>query len=31
MQTIAELPEFIRAAEKLLTHAERLDVVRYPD
>ena len=29
MQTIAELPEFIRAAEKLLTHAERLDVVRY--
>lgn len=29
MQTIAELPEFIRAAEKLFTHAERLDVVRY--
>ena len=23
MQTIAELPEFIRAAEKLLTKAER--------
>ena len=29
MQTIAELPEFIRTAEKLLTHAERLDIVRY--
>lgn len=29
MQTIAELPEFIRLADKLLTNAERLDVVRY--
>lgn len=29
MQTIAELPEFIRTANKLLSHEERLDVVRY--
>lgn len=29
MQTIAELPEFIRTSEKLLTNAERLDIVRY--
>jgi hypothetical protein len=29
MQTIAELPEFIRLADKLLTNAEQLDVVRY--
>ena len=29
MQTVAELPEFMRTAGKLLTDAERLDVVRY--
>ena len=29
MLTIAELPGFIRAAEKLLSEVERLDVVRY--
>jgi len=29
MQTVAELPEFIRAAERLLTESERQDVVRY--
>jgi hypothetical protein len=29
MLTIAELPEFIRHADKLLTVAERLDVIRY--
>ena len=29
MLTIAELPEYIRRAEKLLSHAERADVVSY--
>jgi len=29
MLTVAELPEFIRAAEKLLTESERQDVIRY--
>ncbi len=29
MITIAELPEFIRSAERLLSDAERLDVIRY--
>ena len=29
MLTIAELPEFIRAADKLLSEAERQDVIRY--
>lgn len=29
MLTIAELPEFIRSAEKLLSESERLDVIRY--
>jgi hypothetical protein len=29
MLTVAELPEFIRAADKLLTEAERQDVIRY--
>ncbi len=29
MITVAELPEFIRSAERLLSDAERLDVVRY--
>lgn len=29
MLTVAELPEFIRAAHKLLTEAERQDVIRY--
>lgn len=28
LQTVAELPEYIRAAERLLTEAERQDVVR---
>lgn len=28
MQTVAELPEYIRAAEKLLSEAERQDVIR---
>lgn len=29
MLTVAELPEYIRASEKLLTDAERQDVIRY--
>ena len=29
MQTIAELPEFIRTADKLLSEIERQDVIRY--
>ena len=29
MLTVAELPEFIRTADKLLTETKRLDVVRY--
>ena len=29
MLTIAELPGFIRVAEKLLSDSERLDVIRY--
>jgi hypothetical protein len=29
MITIAEVPEYIRQAEKLLTEAERLDVLNY--
>ena len=29
MQTLAELPEFIRMADKLLTEAERQDIIRY--
>jgi hypothetical protein len=29
MLTVAELPEFIRTAHKLLTEAEREDVIRY--
>lgn len=29
MLTIAELPEFMRAADKLLTQAERQDIIRY--
>jgi hypothetical protein len=29
MLTVAELPEFIRAADKLLMDSERLDVIRY--
>ena len=29
MLTVAELPEFIRAAGKLLMDAERLDIIRY--
>lgn len=29
MLTVAELPEFIRTAEKLLTDTERQDVIRY--
>lgn len=29
MQTVAELPEFIRAADKLLSLAERQDLIRY--
>lgn len=29
MLTVAELPEFIRAADKLLTESERQDVIRY--
>ena len=29
MLTIAELPEFIRTAEKLLSETERQDVIRY--
>ena len=29
MLTVAELPEFIRVADKLLTESERLDIIRY--
>ena len=29
MLTVAEVPEFIRAADKLLSEAEREDVIRY--
>jgi hypothetical protein len=29
MLTVAELPEFIRTADKLLTETERNDVIRY--
>ena len=29
MQTVAELPEFIRTADKLLDLAERQDLIRY--
>ncbi|MDR3056102.1 MAG: type II toxin-antitoxin system RelE/ParE family toxin [Zoogloeaceae bacterium] len=29
MQTVAELPEYIRAADKLLSEMERQDIVRY--
>lgn len=29
MQTVAELPEFIRTADKLLSLAERQDLIRY--
>jgi len=29
MLTVAELPEFIRAADKLLTEVERQDIIRY--
>jgi hypothetical protein len=29
MQTVAELPEYIRAANKLLSETERQDIVRY--
>jgi hypothetical protein len=29
MLTIAELPEFIRTADKLLTETERQDIIRY--
>lgn len=29
MLTIAELPEYIRKADKLLSHTERADVVNY--
>lgn len=29
MQTVAELPEYIRAAAKLLSEEERQDVIRY--
>lgn len=29
MQTVAELPEYIRAADKLLSEEERQDVIRY--
>jgi hypothetical protein len=29
MQTVAELPEFIRAADKLLSLMERQDLIRY--
>ncbi len=27
--TVAELPEFIRTSDKLLTESERMDIVRY--
>ena len=29
LQTVAELPEFIRTAQKLLTDIERMDIIRY--
>lgn len=29
MQTIVELPEFLRKSEKLLKNSERLDIVKY--
>ncbi len=29
MLTVAELPEFIRTADKLLTETERQDIIRY--
>ena len=29
LQTVAELPEFIRTAQKLLTDGERMDIIRY--
>lgn len=29
LQTVAELPEYIRTADKLLSLSERMDVVRY--
>jgi hypothetical protein len=29
MQTIAELPEFIRSADKLLSESERQDIIHY--
>jgi len=29
MQTVAELPEFIRTADKLLSLVERQDLIRY--
>ena len=29
MQTVAELPEFIRVADKLLSAEERQDLIRY--
>jgi hypothetical protein len=29
MQTVAELPEYIRAADKLLSADERQDIIRY--
>jgi len=29
LQTVAELPEYIRTADKLLSMSERMDVVRY--
>jgi hypothetical protein len=29
MLTIAELPEYIRTADKLLSESERLDIIRY--
>ncbi len=29
MLTVAELPEFIRVADKLLTEPERMDIIRY--
>ena len=29
MQTVAELPEYIRTADKLLSPGERQDLIRY--
>lgn len=29
MQTVAELPEYIRTADKLLSETERQDIIRY--